>query len=190
MKKIMTLLVVFALVLGLAGCGGGGGTAQNAVETTLKALKTYDLKTAFKHLSSEEFLRGDVLATDDDQIAKVMLENLTYRIIKSVEEGDTAVVTAEITNVDMAEVFPQFVSQLFTSAFSGKEMPEDETATIFSELVKGAKDKTTTTEVDIKLIKKDGQWQIEATEDFQDAVLGGMLSIANGFGDAFSGLED
>lgn len=190
MKKVFALFVACLLALNLSGCVGGGESAQKAVENTLKALKNADVKTVSKYLSYDDLLESDLIDTDSEAVVKILFEHLSYKIIKAEEKEDSAVVTAEITNVDMAKVFPELFSQMLVSAFSGKEITEEETITIFGELIQKFKDQTVTVQVDIHLTKKDGQWKIEAGDSFQDAILGGMYSVVQDMNNAFSGLGD
>lgn len=190
MKKVLALFVVCLLAFNLFGCVMGQETAQRAVENTLKALKKGDVKTLSKYLHDNEMLNSDLLSGDHEALLKMCVEHLSYKIINAEENDDSAVVSVEITNVDMAKVCLELSSRLLVSTFSGKERTNEETLAIFGELIEKFKDKTVTVQIDIHLSKEDGQWKIEAGETFQNAILGGLSSALLDLYNSFRGLAD
>lgn len=199
MKKILSVLFVVALVFGFAGCGdGGGATAEQAVKNAFDAIKAADVEKASEYIDYDKLLNAgeqEKPDTEEDVQSKEMmgliLENIDYRILESSQEEDTAIVKAEITNKDMGSVMAGFISQAFALAFSGmnEEQLNEQYMEVFTKLVK-EEAQTVTSEVDIKLSKSDGKWQIDVSDELLDALMGGMISYANSISDAFGGETD
>ncbi|MDF2656994.1 MAG: hypothetical protein K0R19_3468, partial [Bacillota bacterium] len=107
MKKMLSYLLILILVLALVGCGGE--SAEQAVKNTFDAIKSNDRETASKYIDYDELLNvgesGEAslgeMDEESQEMAELILKHFDYKIISSKEEGDTATVTAEITNVNM-----------------------------------------------------------------------------------------
>ncbi len=193
MKKILSVLLVVALVFGFAGCGDGGGeTAEQAVKNAFDAIKAADVEKASEYIDYETLLNAgeqEKPDTEEDVQSKEMmgliLGNVEYRILESSQEEDTAIVKAEITNKDMGSVMSGFISQAFALAFSGLNEGQlnEQYMEVFSKLIK-EETQTVTNEVDIKLSKSDGKWKIDLSDELLDALMGGMVSYANNINDA------
>ena len=121
---------------------------------------------------------------EDEEFEKLLFNRLSFDIISSSEDGDTATVSTEISNIDMVEILGQYFIEVFelafSNAFSEDPLSEEELDELIEEMLiemlqdDGAVMATTT--VDIKLVKSDSTWKIQIDEMFQDAVLGGLLT--------------
>lgn len=120
----------------------------------------------------------------EEDLCRKMLDGMTYKITNAEENGDTAVVTADITNADAAEIIPEYFTQMFAfalgQAFSEEPMSDEELEAYCIELLAGFYDqpdlKTVTTTVDVSMNYADGKWNIENEEELGDALLGGFIS--------------
>ena len=195
MKKLLSLMLAVTLVFSLVACGGSGETAEQATKNALDAIKSAYSEKAKEYVDYDELLdmgEDKKLDTEEqvksDEMAKIIFEGLEYEILGSTENGESATVTANITNKDMSSVMSNLISQAFALAFSG--LSGDEMDAKFEELMVEliqTEDKKVTEEINIDLVKADGKWKINMNDAFIDALSGGMMSYANGMNDAFSG---
>ena len=119
MRKIMVFLSAVLMAVSMAACSGGGDNAETAVSGYLDALKAYDLEKSNSYL-----VEGDeaynMLAESGEEIKeeeKIVMKYLSYAIKGSEENGDTAVVTVDITNVNMQDVFKGVYGRRFGGGF-------------------------------------------------------------------------
>ncbi|QIB68562.1 DUF5105 domain-containing protein [Aminipila butyrica] len=192
MKKIFSVFLVSIIAISLVGCGGE--SPEQAVKNALGAIKNMDTKTASKYLDYEELMNRSeageaAMDADSEAMAKLMLENLEYKIVSSEVDEDSAIVKTEITNTDMSKIMADFFPQLFGLAFSGlsEDQLGDKTMEIFTNLMNRTDNKTVTNTVDIKLSKDENSWKIDANDELTDAIFGGLLSVSEDIG---SGGED
>jgi len=202
MKKVISILLVFLLVFGFAGCGGGGGeTPEQAVKNVFDAVKNNDTEAASKYINYDDLLKAGETSEEEstakseaeaDEMAKSILKHFDYKIISSSEEGDTATVKAEITNIDMKLIMADFISEAFALAFSGLDEAtmDAQMKSKFTELIDREDNKTVTKTVDIKLTKSEDSWKIDISDETADAIFGGMISAAEDMSNSFGGDSD
>jgi predicted small lipoprotein YifL len=177
MKRWLSIFLVLVLLLALTGCSGK--SPEQAVSNAIDAMKDLD--------------DSDELTEQEEEMGKLIFQNLDYEIKSSSEEGDMAVVNADITNIDMGIVFSEMIMEMFTRAFSealsSEPMTEEETDEMVQELVtelmEKHKDKTVTNSVAIKLNRIDNQWRIELDDKFQNALMGNLFSVVESMNEAF-----
>lgn len=195
MKKILLLFLVMVLSLGLIGCGAATGESpEQAVKNAIDAIKAGDSEKASVYMDYDKLLLAGDEENDDTteqskKMAQLILNHLDYKILSSSEEGDTATVRTEITNIDMSKVMADFISQLVTLAFSGlsEEQLDEKCIEIYTDLINQENNKTVTNTVDIKLSKHEGKWTINWSDDLADAFMGGLLSYSEEMKDSFGG---
>lgn len=194
MKKLLSYLLILMLMLTLVGCGGE--SAEQAVKNTFDAIKLNDRETASKYINYDELLNvgesGEASLAEMDEesqeMAELILKHFDYKIISSTEKGDTAIVTAEITNVDMKTIMASFISEAFALAFSGmdEEQMAEEMSNKFTELINREDNETVTKTVDLNLTKDGDSWKIDMSDEAGDAIFGGMITLAQEMSNAFS----
>jgi hypothetical protein len=194
MKKFITAVLLCFLVISLAGCGGE--SPEQAVNNALGAIKTADVDTASKYIDYNGLMKtgesGSVNSEESEEMVKLMMKNLTYKVISSTENGDEATVQAEITNTDMSKIMSEFISEAFSLAFSGlsEEQMNAEMTNKFNELLNRDGNETVTKTVDIELTKAGSRWKIKISDDFADAVFGGMISYATNLSNSLGGTTE
>jgi hypothetical protein len=159
---------------------------EKVVSNYLNALKGIDLETAKTFVSRED----DQIFTEieDGELAYQMLtilETLSFNIISTEVNDSTATVKAKVKNIDMDPVIGNFISEFVSLSFSNLEEginPDEETLKtkykeIFSNALVANKDTTIETEVDIQLVKSKTGWVIVRSEELEDGITGGLLSI-------------
>lgn len=165
-------------------------SAQEVVENALDAIKSGDNERAAKYWG-EGFLE-EAEEESDEEIIKAIFQGVSYKIVSSDEDADSAVVTVKISNKDissvLADTLTDAISNALSSAFSGDDMDEDAQAemitNLFMEKLKSSDYKDVEKEVDISLSFVDGNWVIDEKQmDVYDALTGGLFSIADNFSD-------
>jgi hypothetical protein len=191
MKKIISTLLLIVLMVSLTACGGE--SAEKATINTIEAVKTYNKEALSKYLDYNKLLNINESGNDSEgeEYIKNIFKNMEYKITSSKENGDTAVVSAEITNVDMSNVLTLYVQEAMSiamaQAFSEEAQTEEEMKEQMNQLlvniIEENKATTATNNVDINLIKVDKQWKVEIDENLQNALMGNMLTASNMFGE-------
>lgn len=184
-KRFGVLLLILSLAaFSLIGCGASGETPEQAVSNALTALRDLDHDKMEQYIVFDELIDDAEEMAEDEEFEKLLFNRLSFDIISSSEDGDTATVSTEISNIDMVEILGQYFIEVFelafSNAFSEDPLSEEELDELIEEMLiemlqdDGAVMATTT--VDIKLVKSDSTWKIQIDEMFQDAVLGGLLT--------------
>ena len=173
------------LALTLSSCNTGEQPGQ-AVEKTVAALKAADGQTAQKYVDYQNLLvfsmnQGGTFSKDSENV-KLLFSKLSCKINSTKIDGETAVVNADITTLDMQQIFMDYMSQSLSLIYStGQEQNQDnaqlqaQLAKIFTDILKKQDTKTVTKNVDIHMAKSQSNWTITLDENFQDAVLGGVV---------------
>ncbi len=191
MKKILSVLLCLALIISTVGCGGGEKPEQ-AVSNLLDAIKVADKEAAEKYINYDELMDKDEdesLSKDDEEIYKLLCQDLTYEIKSSEVNGDTAKVEADITNVDMKPILGELFTSLIPLAFSGldEEQIDEKTKEILKDLMSREDNETVTNTVTIDLSKKDNTWKIDESNELANAILGDLISVQEEMDDSFGG---
>ena len=185
-NKAFVVSILFIVALLFVGCDGASGeTPEEAVANALNAIKQLDQETMERYFPYD----GPVadLEEDEEELAKLLVGNISFNIISSSVDGDSATVEAEITNINMGVILGEFLEQAMGlamgSAFAGAEPPSDEEIEqLLHDLLKRPDNEMVTTTVTINLTKNDyvDGWIINSDDAFEDAVFGGFFS-ATGF---------
>lgn len=162
-RKIPAILLCLLLAVSCTACDGKSKEeAKAACEDFFQAYSSCDSQAL---ADSMEGLAAPAPFTD---IQRGMAENLQFETKKVKSKGDTMVVSAVITAVDLQKVLetlPETIDSVesakeaLTTALSAEDVP------------------TKTFEVDVNLVPKDETWVVDVTPDLADALLGGYYSI-------------
>jgi hypothetical protein len=194
MRRWILALLTFTLAFAFTGCSGE--SPEQAVTNAIEAIKEMDQEELSKYIEYDDLVNTDdstELTEQEEEQAKSIFKNLEYEIKTSDEDGDTAVVNADITNIDMgvvfSEMFMEMFSRAFEDAFSSDPMTEEETdemmLNLMADLMEKHKDTTVTNTVSIKLNKVDNQWKIEMDDEFQNALMGNLFSVVESMNEVF-----
>ena len=182
MKKFaMICAAVMAALLLLSGCSGG--TPAQAVEKTLEAIKTSDVKTFNQYVSGDSSLFADSESwgTGEWDLMHVMYQNLSYKVQETKVEGGTATVSCEITNTDFSKIIMNAMGEIVSATLAGEMDDADEAAVAQKMLdsMKQAADsgevETVTETVDITLVKDGSNWKVKIDDALLNALGGGNL---------------
>ena len=206
--KVISLVVIAVLsslcLVGLSGCAGPSPT--EVTQQFLDGIKNNDTE------SIQEVYGGDtstmLSAWQEDTTSEEMqdlyqntlmpkLREFDYEVSNEQINGDTATVDVTITTYAVGDAFSSFLSdymnQAVTLAFSGAS--EDD-LTVLAESILDSKinsmEKSYTDTVTISLTKSDNAWKVDALQEdgeVEDALLGGLLTIINSYGEVYDSGE-
>ncbi len=162
-RKILAALLCLFLVLSCTACSGKSKEeAQAACEDFFQAYSSCDSQAL------ADSMEGLMVPSPFTDIQRGMAENLRFETKKVKNKGDTMVVSAIITAVDLKKVL-ETLPETIDSVESAKEAL---TAALSEEDVP-----TKTFELDVNLVQKNEIWVVEVTPELADALLGGYYSI-------------
>lgn len=182
--------MVLSFTLAGFGCSNSKeeiNLVKNTAVSFLEAYKTFDLskldelsdvdysiEDEFKSLIKESFFTSlDIYARST--------ENMEYEILDIKVKGEKTVVSAKVTNENVGEVATYAVVKAVKEQAKDSSMTEDDRneyiRNCFFETLESFKPDVYTKEIEINLVKKDGNWIVEplGDEDF-NAVVGNMVA--------------
>ena len=108
------------------------------------------------------------------------------------EEGDSAAITAEITNRDLGALIAAFLQEAFSQMMSTIFLPEDQQPTeeeqtaaladILSGLLDSQDIQTVTNTVTLELTYEEDHWKIAPSFELVNAIFGGMYGSLQDLG--------
>lgn len=174
---------------------------EKTIEETFTALKegNMDILDKYTVTGENDTSLGNELAPElTENVENSDLENelmnscfaqLEWQIRETKKDGDTAIVTVEITNKDfsnvMQEIFSEMIAQAFSSAFTGQEMTEEDTMKLMKEKIDEVTATTTNTE-EINMVKEDGIWKFSDSDELANMLLPGFTAGLKNMQDSFN----
>ena len=162
-KEFTALLLCLALAASCMGCGGGRKEEAREV--------CEDFFDAYVSCDGEELaekMEGLEESVPFGGLQQQMAEGMDFETKKVKSEGDTMLVSAVITSVDLRRVLeslPETVDSIeaakeaLAEAFAERDVPLREF------------------EVDVVLVQEDDEWVVQMTPGLADALLGGYYSM-------------
>ncbi len=211
MKKILCIILIFALVFTMASCGKEEKSASKSDDLTptltadafLKALKAQDLEAleqVYEGDAKDFSLAGKIddptlLALADKAMEKML--DFDYTLDNEQINGNNATVDVLFKTYDFEGIFEDLTGDI-TSNFWDLGIlsldPENIKQKLyevlngnFSEALKSAK-KDKDISVPLKLVRKGGKWMVKdinMTDDFMFALSGGVSKIYESIGKLF-----
>ena len=173
MKKLFALLMLLVMAFSLTACGKQ--SAEAYIKNELDQFKKGEgLESSAEDLSPE--------------VLQELLDNFSYNILSSTEDGDNATVEVEITNLDMITAVNNWLGQLLIFAFDqslqsdNEQLSEEELNAVMYDMLYAcmtAEDiKPVTTPLSLNLLRVDGQWQLDSVSmnKLTDAMMGGFFT--------------
>ncbi len=216
MKKIFCIFIILALVFTMTSCGQTkpadlpSGDSESSISPTqtmdafLKALKARDFEAMKEYYegSSDDFDFSDEAADPVmGGMADTLLDKLfdfDYSLDNETISGSDATVDVHFTTYDVAALMGDILNDMLSDyvalsmAGLSQEELEAEVNKIISQkfgeaINKAEKNKEIT--VTSKLVKKDGKWLVKNvadSDDFMDALSGGLMKFAESMADSLS----
>ena len=197
MKRVLALLLAFALVLGMAACSSGP-KPEDTVKKFFEAMKTFDVET-MQSCVEGEYDATEMLTEEEEDMTglidylKENAKTLTYKISSSEVKEDKAKVGVSVEYTDTSEVigdaFATYIMALFSMMFS-EDATEEDLEKAFTEGLANAietKETTRATEdLSLDLILKDGVWKLtDVPEETANVMLGNLMHAMDGLDDLF-----
>ena len=182
MRKILLLLTSVMMALGMAACSGSGGggeeeqntnTPEAAVTGYLDAFKAVDQAKINEYVTEDDMMYSE--DTEDVSEAQIVFGNVSYEI-KSVNtdtEG-VAIVTTDITNIDMAAVMQSMMAAAMTESGDIETMDEEKSMEMLKTAIEDNKENTVTKTIDIEVTQVEDQWKVKSTDELITALSGGI----------------
>lgn len=190
LKKVMVMILTLAFLTALCGCNEVKD-AEGALNSAIAALQSGDYAKASGYINGSEILDNNEMlknAENTESLIKAMFSNLSCSINSSEKTDNSNVkINADITNVNTANAFKDTITQAFSLALSG-EVSQDEMESkileIFAQNLSGEDVETVTSTIDINMVKTDEGWKVDANEELQDAITGGLVSASKNLGNS------
>lgn len=188
--------VAATLVLLVLGCGGPSPEA--VTRSFLEASKNGQWVEASRYVESSSMpasmrtLQNQATSTaekdkDYERLAKLLFSKVSYTMGSTKVEGDSATVRAHIKAIDQRKIFAKYISDMlplaFASAFTGSKAEDlaPQANKYFEDAIIDPQAPMTTTDIDVKLVRSQGQWRISANDDLLNAMTGNLGEIAKAF---------
>lgn len=168
-------------------------SALKEIETVFSAMKSGDKDAIKQYLDGEDSSEEETTDATSEAMAKIMLSQLNYEVISTDANLKECNVKLKVSNKDLKTVFSNYMQKAFTIAFSqafGKTTEEDmnmQMEKYFEEQYNSESIETVSTEITIKMTKKDGKWSMDANED---EVINAILPGYQGILDAINGMSE
>ncbi len=180
MRKILLLLTSIMMVFGMVACGGSNkekgeensNTPEATVTTLLEAIKTLDQTTINQCVAEDDKMYTANIGEEQDAF---IFENLTYNIESVHTNEGRAIVTVELSNVNMTEALQTYLENVMSLGEEAQTLTEEETIARLKEAVEQNKENTISRTMDLELNQvEDGQWKVKTTDDFLSIISGGI----------------
>lgn len=192
MKKLLCLLLSLVLIISVVGCSGSN--PKSTVSSYLDSFINGNPEEAYKFVKDSVDSSDEKLINNDDSefnsAMKKAYEKITYKIVNSTIDGNTAQVETEITAPDlkiiMMEIIQQAMPLAFASAFSensDNDSMDELMNTILIDKLKSEDLPMVTNTVKINLVKENGEWLIEMDDNLVNALTGNLYALEGIFGD-------
>ena len=118
-------------------------------------------------------------ATEEMQMLQPILDSLSYKILSTKQEDEeNAVVTVEVTAMDMTEVLKEVMTGMIDKKLDSSESSASEEEQMQELLMESMQKKhgTATNTVEISAKKQSWRWEAQPNEELIDVMLGGFYS--------------
>ncbi len=190
MKKILLLFNLVVIVLGMGACGKKENlqeqtvpqeqipleqnTPDAAVIGYLNAFQAGRQDKANQYVTEDDIIYAEDAEDKDIATIQMLFGNMTYRVKSlTMGENNNAIVTTEITNVNMSAVMQAVQSSLKASSGSSNQTQE-EILSMIQEAIEQNKDNTVTQTVEIEVVKGNDTWKVKTTTELLTAISGGV----------------
>lgn len=187
MKRRISILLLLIVSLVLASCGYSRESAKDVMVREMEAIQSGDFEKIREYMNTDLLFSHPVSdgtltpeGFDEEELA-LIFDNLRYKIVDVEENFFGATVKIEITNKDMNDVYKKYMDKylplilteenFYLSAEEKDELSRD----VLLEVLEDERDYLATT-LQVSMYYVDEKWIIEASEEFNKAIMGASIS--------------
>lgn len=198
--KIILIIILAIIVVAAIICGGyfltiklQENSALKTVDSMFTALKTGNEEEMkqyinMKDLENEETENDKEESSDsimdDEEMLKVVVQNLNYEVVSTETKINKCTVKLNVSNKDFKTVFQNYISQVFTLAFSSafggmtEEEMDAKLEQYFLDQYNSEDLETATNEITLNMKKENGKWSIDYNKDeLLNAIMPGYSEV-------------
>jgi hypothetical protein len=188
-QRIFLITIALICLFGLIGSILISNRASTTVEQWLKEIKNGENYETFEDYEKLNPYR-DIFSLNDYEAQSAFSLHFKYNIIDNQQSGKQAKVRMKVSAVDMLSAIDGFYDRAtseqlmmtFDEYWSDPRTSEGERSIRRNQLLLNAlrsgKMKKVSRELDVKLIKRDGVWEIQSDRPLRSAISGDLLSPA------------
>jgi len=181
MKKLSIISLVLIVSLVLVACSPEA-SPEEVVEKAFMELKNSNIEEFRTYIVDEDDFSDEEV---EDRI-EYLVKRIEVEVTDSNIDGDTATVTADITNINFSIVMQEFMTQAMgiamDNALSEDPMSQEEMDSMVEdlliEILQSEDIETVTNTTEISLEKINGKWKINYNEEIQNAIFFGIADFA------------
>ncbi len=181
MKKLSIISLVLIVSLVLVACSPEA-SPEEVVEKAFMELKNSNIEEFRTYIVDED----DFSDEEVEESIEYLVKRIEVEVTDSNIDGDTATVTADITNINFSIVMQEFMTQAMgiamDNALSEDPMSQEEMDSMVEdlliEILQSEDIETVTNTTEISLEKINGKWKINYNEEIQNAIFFGIADFA------------
>lgn len=203
MKKCEIWLCLLFVMFVLTGCSKA--KPDTVVDTFCKAMQDFDMDKMAECVASDNSSVAESVEEDSelsDSLLEYYKENankMKYSIESSKADGESGSVTVKFKYVDTSPVITaalgEYVQQGIALAFSGADMSDEATETLFTDIFNEKKESTDTKMIEetvtFSCVKDDKGWLIkEVADEVTNVLMSNAVNAFKSISDSFNETED
>lgn len=183
LKKIFIVLFTLSIALSLVACSTKIDKPQNSVSNFFEAVKKSDINTVSKYLQGGSNNKDFKFQNDEEEkMTKLLFSNISYEILSTNIEGNSAKVKVKITSPDLKEAYTKVTEELIHSTLVNSPNEAALQKLILdklTELINDPKAKKSTKEYNLNLVENSEKtaWLIKLDTELKDALTGNSLEL-------------
>lgn len=184
MKKILCVILAVLMAFSFTACGKE--SPEKAADNALKAVKKLNPVGIAKYFGDDavDEIDFDDISAEELKIVKKFFSKTSWEILGSVEDGDTATVTVEITCVDPSPIFTEVVAQMLGDSLSSllgsdtdEEAMKKKALEIIDEMLSAKDVEMTASTVELDMTKNGESWKIDLKTSLIGSFTGGLEDL-------------
>lgn len=164
--SIATLFVLIGMAVLLSFKGQDSKKTENMFEANMQSIISGNYNEDFKYIS----MNGTVVdRLSDGDISSAIMQNISYKLVKSEIEDEYAIVTAKFTYPDVVAIYDNLLAE-------DSEISDEELRTELINIFESGDFPITSCTAEIPMIYYDEVWYFVESEQFNDILTGGVYS--------------